>query len=143
MLSANGPFAANNGHPLSYANQATLVWKKAIILMTDGQEEWPDARQDTGLSYIFDGKAGTTSSTGTAVTNLNARLKAVCDNMKASNNFVIYTVGLGSAGATNTELQNCATTNNGGFFVAATSTSALNAGFQQIAKSLLTLRLSQ
>ena len=40
LLDPNGPFPQNNGHPLSYANQATLAWKKAVILMTDGTEEW-------------------------------------------------------------------------------------------------------
>jgi hypothetical protein len=66
----------------------------------------------------------------------------VCTNMKNSGNFVIYTIGLGSDGASNTQLQNCATTNNGGFFIAATP-SNITSAFQSIAQSLLTLRLSQ
>jgi Flp pilus assembly protein TadG len=143
VLSPTGPFTQNNGHPMTYGEQNQRAWKKAIVLMTDGQEEWPDTRQDTGLSYISDGKIGTTSSTGTAVSNLGQRLANTCANLAATNNYVIYTVGLGSAGATNTQLQNCATTFNGGFFTAATSTSQLDAAFQKIAKSLLALRLSK
>ena len=140
MLSANGPFPQNNGHPLSYANQAQLAWKKAIILMTDGTEEWPNTNQDTGLSYLADGKIGSTSNTNTAVNNIDTRLATLCNNMKASGNFVIYTIGLGSDGASNTQLQQCATP-DGGFFAATPSN--LNTVFQSIANSLLTLRLSQ
>jgi Flp pilus assembly protein TadG len=140
MLSANGPFPQNNGHPLTYADQATLAWKKAVILMTDGTEEWPQQNQDTGLSYLADGKIGTATSTSTAVSNINTRLTKVCNNMKASGNFVIYTIGLGSDGASNTQLQQCATPDGG--FYAATPTN-LNTVFQSIANSLLTLRLSQ
>jgi hypothetical protein len=145
MLSANGPFAQNGGHPLSYANQSTLAWKKAVILMTDGSEEWPDANQDTGLGYLSDGKAGTTNL-NTVQTSpggpLDTRLQTICTNMRNSGNFVIYTVGLGSDGASNQVLKNCATTNNGGFFIAATPAN-INAAFTSIAQSLLTLRLSQ
>jgi hypothetical protein len=95
----------------------------------------------TGLGQIADGKAGTTSSTITAVTNLNSRLTAVCDNMETAG-FIIYTIGLGNNGATNTQLQNCATTSNGGFFEAATP-SNLQTVFNNVAKSLIALRLTQ
>ena len=139
-LSSNGPFAANNGHPLSYSNASSTGWKKVVVLMTDGTEEWPSADNITGLGQIADGKIGTTS-TGTAVTNLNTRLADVCSNMAASGNFVIYTIGLGTDGASNTDLQNCPG-NTGGYFEAAT-TSNLQTVFQDIAKSLLALRLTQ
>ena len=143
MLSPNTPFGVNaSGHPLSYANQTTPAWKKAIILMTDGQEEWPDANQDTGLGYVSDGKIGTTNIS-TAVTNLGTRLQSVCDNMKASGHYLIYTIGLGASGSSNTALQNCATAAPQGGYYAVTNTSQLNAAFQSIANSLLTLRLSQ
>ena len=139
-LSPNGPFAANNGHPLSYSSASSTAWKKVVVLMTDGTEEWPSAGNMTGLGQIADGKIGTTSTT-TAVSNLNTRLANVCSNMAASGNFVIYTIGLGSDGGSNTDLQNCPGS-TGGFFEAAT-TSNLQAVFQNIAKSLLALRLSQ
>jgi Flp pilus assembly protein TadG len=139
-LSPNGPFPQNNGHPLSYASQAQLAWKKAVILMTDGAEEWPDANQDTGLSYLADGKVGTTSNLTTAVTNLGTRLSTVCNNMHSSGNFVIYTIGLGSAGQNNSALRNCATA-DGGYYDATPQN--LTTVFQSIANSLLTLRLSQ
>ena len=140
-LSPNGPFAANNGHPLSYSTASTTGWKKAVVLMTDGEEEWPAAANMTGLGQIADGKIGTTS-TSTAVTNLGTRLASVCSNMAASGNFIIYTIGLGNGGSSNTQLQNCATTSNGGFFEAATP-SNLQKVFNDIAKSLIALRLSE
>jgi Flp pilus assembly protein TadG len=141
-LSPNGPFALNNGHPLSYSTASTTGWKKAIVLMTDGTEEWPATDNMTGLGQIADGKIGTSSSTSTAQTNLNTRLVDVCNNLAANGNFIIYTIGLGSDGASNTALQNCATTSNGGFFEAATP-SNLQKVFNDIAKSLIALRLSQ
>ncbi|MBV9859499.1 MAG: pilus assembly protein [Alphaproteobacteria bacterium] len=141
VLSPNGPFTANNGHPLSYSNASTNGWKKIVVLMTDGTEEWPTSGPGdlTGLGKIADGKIGTTSNT-TAVTNLGTRLADVCSNMAASGDFVIYTIGLGSDGASNTQLQNCPT--GGGFFESAT-TANLQTVFQDIAKSLIALRLSQ
>jgi Flp pilus assembly protein TadG len=141
VLSPNGPFAANNGHPLSYSTASSTGWKKVVVLMTDGTEEWPSTDNMTGLGQIADGKIDTTSNTTTAETNLNTRLANVCSNMAASGNFVIYTIGLGSDGASNTDLQNCPG-NTGGFFEAAT-TSNLQKVFNDIAQSLIALRLSQ
>ena len=138
-LSSNGPFTANNGHPLSYTDATTTGWKKVVVLMTDGTEEWPSTANMTGLGQIADGKIGTSSSTATAVTNLGTRLSTVCTNM-AADGIVIYTIGLGSDGASNTDLQNCAA--NGGFFEAATPTN-LQTVFNNIAKSLIALRLTQ
>jgi Flp pilus assembly protein TadG len=142
VLSPNGPFAANNGHPLSYATAASTAWLKVMVLMTDGEEEWPATTQLTGLGYIADGKIGTTSNTNTAVTNLGTRLADTCTNM-AKDGIIIYTVGLGedgSEGANNTDLKNCPA--NGGYFIPA-NPATLNTAFTQIAQSLLALRLSQ
>ena len=141
VLSPNGPFAANNGHPLSYNTATSTGWKKVVVLMTDGTEEWPSTDNLTGLAQIADGKIGTTGSTVTAETNLGTRLANVCSNMAASGNFVIYTIGLGSDGASNTDLQNCPG-NTGGFFEAA-NTGSLQKVFNDIAQSLIALRLSQ
>jgi Flp pilus assembly protein TadG len=139
-LSSNGPFTANNGHPLSYSDATTTDWKKVIVLMTDGTEEWPSTDNMTGLGQLADGKIGTSSNTNTAVTNLGTRLTTICDNMAATGNFVIYTIGLGSDGASNTALQNCPA--SGGFFSSAT-TANLTSVFNNIAKALVALRLSQ
>jgi Flp pilus assembly protein TadG len=137
-LSTTGPFTAVNGHPLSYTDATTTGWKKVVVLMTDGEEEWPATDNMTGLGQIGDGKIGTTN-TSTAVTNLGTRLSTVCTNM-ASDNIIIYTIGLGNGGSSNTALQNCAA--NGGFFEAATP-SNLTSVFNDIAKSMIALRLAQ
>jgi hypothetical protein len=138
-LSPTGPFTAVNGHPLSYTDATTTGWKKVVVLMTDGQEQWPATANMTGLGQIADGKIGTTSSTTTAESNLDTRLASVCTNM-AAQGYVVYTIGLGNNGATNTQLQNCAV--NGGFFEAATP-SNLNKVFNDIAQALIALRLTQ
>jgi Flp pilus assembly protein TadG len=137
-LSTTGPFTAVNGHPLSYTDATTTGWKKVVVLMTDGEEEWPATDNMTGLGQIGDGKIGTTN-TSTAVTNLGTRLSTVCTNM-ASDNIIIYSIGLGNGGASNTALQNCAA--NGGFYEAATP-SNLTSVFNNIAKSMIALRLAQ
>jgi hypothetical protein len=145
VLSSTGPFTANNGHPLDYASATSQGWKKIIVLMTDGTEEMPVSTDYTGFGYLQDGKLGTATSTTTATSNLDTRLQTTCDNIKASNdngtpNYMIYTIGLGSDGASNTILRNCA--GNGGFFSAATPTN-LQQVFQNIANSIVHLRLTQ
>ena len=140
VISPNGPFAPVNGHPLSYANATNTGWKKVIVLMTDGTEEWPSSTQLTGLGQLSEGKINTTSSTATAQTNLNTRLQTVCDNIAANGNIVVYTIGLGSDGASNAALQNCPT--GGGTFSAA-DTSNLQQVFNDIAQALIALRLTQ
>jgi Flp pilus assembly protein TadG len=145
VLSPNSPFPANNGHPLSYATAGTTGWKKILVLMTDGTEEVPLAYDYTGSGYLAEGKLGSTSSTATAITNLGNRLTAVCNAMKASTyngvkNFTIYTIGLGSDGASNAALQACPEIS--GHFYAAT-TSNLQSVFNSIAASIISLRLTE
>jgi len=140
-LAPNGPFASNNGHPLDYATASSRGWKKIIVLMTDGTEEWVTTTEYTGLGGLADGKIGTNSSTSTAVSNLNTRLSTICANLQASSgNYIIYTIGLGSDGQSNSILQNNCPA-NGGFFSAAT-TSNLTTVFNNIANSIIHLRLT-
>jgi hypothetical protein len=139
-IAPGGPFPANNGHPLSYADASTTGWQKVVVLMTDGSEEWPAASQLTGLGYLSDGKIGTNSNIATAQTNLDTRLNRVCDGM-TTDGIIIYTIGLGSDGQSNTTLSTSCPA-NGGYFVPADTTS-LNAAFNQIAQSLLALRLAK
>jgi hypothetical protein len=138
-LSQYGPFAANNGHPMTYANASAEGWKKIVVLMTDGTEEWPLSTEYTGLGTINDGKIGTTTYTS-APTNLDTRLQNVCSNM-AEDGIIIYTVGLGYDGQHNTTLSNDCPA-NGGFYSAAT-TSNLQSVFQAIANSIVHLRLTK
>jgi Flp pilus assembly protein TadG len=132
MVSPNPPFS--DGHAYN-----TPGWIKAVVLETDGQNELPDSLQLTGLSYLGDGKFGSTNS-GTGLTNLNTRLTNVCQNMLNAG-IVIYTIGLGATGSSNVALQNCA--GNGGKFYGAPTGADLAAAFQSIAVSLNNLRLSK
>ncbi len=102
-LSSVGPFPANNSHPLDYSTANSTGWKKIVVLMTDGHEQWVGAGEYTGLGTIVDGKIGTTSIS-TAETNLNTRLQTICSNM-AEQGILIYTIGLGDDGATNPTLR--------------------------------------
>jgi Flp pilus assembly protein TadG len=138
-LSPYGPFAANNGHPLSYTTASSEGWKKIVVLMTDGTEEWPTAGDYTGLGPITDGKIGTTSY-GSAPGNLDTRLQTLCSNM-AAQGIMIYTIGLGYDGQHNTILDDDCPA-NGGFYSPAT-TSNLQSVFQQVANSIVHLRLTK
>ncbi len=133
-LSPHAPFS--DGQPYS-----TPGWVKAVVLETDGQNELPDAHHLTGLSFLADGKFGSTTLS-TALTNVNGRLTTVCANMKAAN-IVIYTIGLGpgATGSTAPALQACAT--DATKFYAAPNAAALQSAFQAIATSLNNLYLSK
>lgn len=138
-VSPNTPFNIGADYiPTAYH---TAGWKKVVILETDGTEEWPDTNQYTGLGPLADGKINTSNNTATAQTNLDTRLQNVCTNMK-NDGIIIYTIALGSDGANNTTLtQRCPA--NGGFSVTATNPAGLQAAFDEIAKSLMALRLTQ
>jgi Flp pilus assembly protein TadG len=138
-LSQYGPFAANNGHPMTYTNASAEGWKKIVVLMTDGTEEWPFSTEYTGLGTINDGKIGTTNYNN-ADGNLDTRLQNVCSSM-AEDGIIIYTVGLGYDGQHNTTLSSSCPA-NGGFYSAAT-TSNLQSVFQAIANSIVHLRLTK
>jgi len=151
-LSPNGPFTANNGHPLAYDTAQNQGWKKIIVLMTDGTEEWPASGNLTGLGQIADGKINTTSA-GTAPTNLDTRLQTICTNLLASTtngkkDYMIFTIGLGYDGQHNATLKNWSSlTNtgcagNGGAYYDA-DPSTLTTVFQSIANSIIHLRLSR
>jgi Flp pilus assembly protein TadG len=154
VLSPSTPFPLSDDHPYSYSQTNADGWKKIIVLMTDGTEEWPTTFEDTGLGTLSEGKLGTTSTTNcipsstgcsTEESNENTRLQTLCDNIKASSysgvsNYTIYTIGLGSDGASNTTLQNCATKST--YFYPATPTN-LATVFQDIAASIVQLRLTQ
>jgi hypothetical protein len=116
--------------------------------MTDGSEEWPafpNTDNLTGLGQVADGKIGTTSTT-TATSNLDTRLTTLCNNIKASTatngekNYIIYTIGLATDGANNTQLAACA--GNTGFSSTANA-SNLQQVFQNIANSIVHLRLTR
>jgi hypothetical protein len=115
-------------------------WIKAVVLETDGQNEF--VGQLTGFGMQTDGRVGpTTVTTSQAVTNLDQRLYNVCANMKARG-IIIYTVALVvGAGAPPAPLTACATDANHAFV--ASDAASLSSAFSQIADSLNSLRLSK
>ena len=137
-LDPNGPFTANNGHPLTYSTATNTGWKKIVVLMTDGTEEWVTGGEYTGLGPITDGKINTTNYNN-APANLATRLATLCTNMNNAG-IIVYTIGLGYDGQNNSQLQNCASNPN--YYYKATP-ATIDTAFQSIAASIIHLRLSQ
>ncbi|MDK9722249.1 MAG: pilus assembly protein [Rhodospirillales bacterium] len=145
----------------------TTGWNKAIILLTDGDNtsirqsscknnnSGPD-HSYTGYGYTSDEGTLGSSAAGSsmsarasmAVINEDARLREVCDNIKAletggKKDIVIYTIAFGTNVSSNAKslLQACAS--DTGKYFASPSSSELKAAFQQIAKELSKLRISK
>ena len=146
-LSPNPPFS--DGQPYTAINNG---WIKAVVLETDGDAQVFDTPVYGGYGYIDtvpgDNKLGATEAgpiapnvtPGTANYNLQNRLTTLCTNMKNAG-IVIYTIGLGQDGITNTQLTSCASSPANAY--KAPTAAALTADFQEIANSLNNLRLSK
>lgn len=149
--------------PLAYN---TPYMKKAIVLMTDGNNEWydwadgvpgqtPPTAPPTGVPpWTADGNADFTAY-GRLLTNtravapanitatLNTWMSQMCTAIKA-NGIIIYTILFNHdtiSAATQTLFQNCASTPSD-YFLSPTDAD-LQAAFTQIGQDLSTLRLSQ
>lgn len=144
--------------PLAYN---TPHMRKAIVLMTDGNNEWydwaggapgagPSGWSDDGdTDYAAYGRLkqnlmGLGNNTkANATTNINTRMATMCSIIKQSG-IIIYTVLFNHSGvssATQSLFQNCASSPQNYFL---TPTDAdLQAAFQQIGSQLANLRLSQ
>jgi hypothetical protein len=112
---------------------------KAIVLVTDG-ENTIDNTAHGAYWFLGSGRTGSTSSS-TAVTDLDNKTLQICSAMKAQGIY-IYTIGLGTNGGINTaELQSCATAVNYAFL--SPTTSQLQTIFSAIGDSLSNLRVSK
>jgi len=149
--------------PLAYN---TPYMKKAIVLMTDGNNEWydwpdgvpgqtPPTAPPAGVpAWTADGDADFTAygrlltntrgvSPANITTTLNTWMSQMCTTIKA-NGITIYTILFNHdtvSAATQTMFQNCATTPSD-YFLSPTDAD-LQAAFTQIGQDLSTLRLSQ
>jgi Flp pilus assembly protein TadG len=147
--------------PLAYN---TPYMKKAIVLMTDGNNEWydwadgvpgqrPPTAPPAGVpAWTADGDADFTAygrlltntrsvSPANITTTLNTWMSQMCTTIKA-NGITIYTILFNNSNsATQTLFQNCAST-PADYFLSPT-TATLQTAFQQIGRDLSTLRLSQ
>lgn len=147
--------------PLAYN---TPYMKKAIVLMTDGNNEWydwadgvpgqtPPTAPPTGVpAWTADGDADFTAygrlltntrsvSPSNITTTLNTWMSQMCTTIK-SNGITIYTILFNNSNsATQTLFRNCASVPTDYFLSPTTAT--LQTAFQQIGRDLSTLRLSQ
>jgi Flp pilus assembly protein TadG len=147
--------------PLAYN---TPYMKKAIVLMTDGNNDWydwpdgvpgqtPPTAPPTGVpAWTADGDADftaygrlLTNTRGVAPANITATLNGwmsqMCTTIK-TNGITIYTILFNNSdSATQALFRNCASTPADYFL--SPNTAALQTAFQQIGTDLSTLRLSQ
>jgi Flp pilus assembly protein TadG len=134
----------------------TAQWTKALILMTDGDNQFYKLTSTSGGNKVNSavnsdytgygrldelGRMGTTN-TATAKTNIDNRLASVCQTLK-SKGVVIYTIIFtsGISTATQNMYKNCATDPNK-YFYSPTQTDLKNS-FQAIATELSKLRIAQ
>jgi Flp pilus assembly protein TadG len=127
--------------------ETTVGLQRVLILMTDGVNSIGSPTTTfNGLSGVGTDSLGTTA-TGTysttsgtnGVSNIDAFQQQVCTAIK-NQGITIYTIAFGTGAQANTELQACASP--GDFFYASSNT-ALNTVFQQIATNIGMLQLVQ
>ena len=114
----------------------STLFKKYVVLMTDGDNTF----QTFGAyGNLADGKLGTTSQTS-AVTQLNNRLMAVCDNMKTLG-ITIFTVALEVSSQSSKDLLSYCATPPGRYFEA--QSSDLTSVFSTIGGQISKVRLAK
>jgi hypothetical protein len=131
------------GLPLNYPGSRDFM-TKVIVMMTDGDNNWfdysrPPSFDYTGYGRLTEGRLGTTTGS-TATARINDRMTALCANIKAQG-IVIYTITLGTAGATQALYRNCAT--SPGHYFHAPTAAQLRSSFQEIGSQLSNLRLER
>jgi Flp pilus assembly protein TadG len=138
-LSPNAPIATG-------ASYTTPHLRKIVILMTDGENTFYDSENAndsaySGLGYIWQQVLGLGGSSTLAerTAAMNARLNALCTNMKARN-IEIYTIGLEVQASSRTLLRNCASSPEKSFDV---TSSGLGGAFDAIAGAIANLRISK
>jgi Flp pilus assembly protein TadG len=131
-----GDMNANN-LPLDY-NTPTM--NKVIILMTDGDNDFPSNPTYTSYRTLSEGALGTTSKS-TADTNLDAKVAALCTSIK-SHNIIIYTIAFGTDLTTSSQnmLRSCASKTI--YYFYSPTTSSLQSTFNQIAQNLNSLHIT-
>lgn len=134
----------------------TPKWSKAVILMTDGDNQFYKLTSTAGGNKVNSavnsdysaygrldelGRIGTTNAT-TAKTTINNRLTSVCNAMKAKN-IIVYTVTFTSGinQATKDIYKSCAT--DASKYFDSPTQDELKSAFRAIATSLSNLRVSQ
>ena len=138
--------------------ESTMGLQRVLILMTDGENDVSSSNVPGQEVTYFNGLSGvgtnslqapsvasTNYTTGTLASgtinldDINSYQAAVCTAIKNAG-ITIYTIAFGTGAAANTSLQSCASP---GDYYTASSNSALNTVFQQIASQIAVLRLVQ
>jgi Flp pilus assembly protein TadG len=146
-MQANGNTQGNTGMIWGYrlispeepftegSDWGSLDWKKAIIMMTDGDNTW-----DPNYSEYWLSKRSTSMSEAT----LDSRFKEVCQSLK-DKNVLVYTVVFKSqvdpTQATKDMYKNCATDTTKYFY--APTQAGLQTVFEQIAHELSNLHIAE
>ncbi|WP_146208874.1 pilus assembly protein TadG-related protein [Azospirillum sp. TSO22-1] len=130
------------GMPLDYR---LAEMRKAVVLVTDGNNEWFDyGKQPTGdytaYGRIGDGRLGTTTFSQ-ATTMLNTRMSRLCQTMKDAG-ITMYTITIGQTNTATRDLyRGCASQPN--FYWDSPAPDQLASIFNQIGAQLTLLRLEQ
>lgn len=130
------------GMPLDYR---LAEMQKAVVLVTDGNNEWFDyTKQPTGdytaYGRIGDGRLGTTTFSQ-ATTQLNTRMSRLCQKMKDAG-ITMYTITIGQTNAATQNLyRGCASQPS--FYWDTPSPDQLSTIFNQIGAQLTNLRLER
>ena len=135
-----GPTPA--GLPLDYGTPDT---DKAVVLLTDGANEWYDHAKQPAYDYtaygrLSEGRLGTTTGSQ-ATTRINSRMTDLCTAMKAKK-ITIYTITLMVTSNTTKDLyRSCASQPS--YYFNSPSAVELRGIFQQIGSQLSNLRIEQ
>jgi hypothetical protein len=141
VLSPTAPFTQG-------ADYDDIEWKKAVIMMTDGDNLMHRkggivaTSDDTAYGRLSEGRLGTTTNLNTAKTTVDTKMTNLCTTMKAQG-ITVYTITFSSSlnEATRTLYRNCAS-DTGKYHNAPTQASLIEV-YNTIAKELSNLHISE
>ncbi len=144
VLSPTAPFEEGE----EYDNAA---WRKFMVVMTDGDNDWGDYTSHNGTRYTGYGHIAQDRLNETNNNNaddvLDARTAQVCTNVKnatgnPSTAITVYTITFGNPGTSTREMMEDCASDESKYFHAPNS-AALTAVFETIADEIGSLRLSK
>lgn len=138
LISPGEPFTEG----VSYHDQK---WRKAMVLLTDGENTIQRASNDnksqyTAYGYLADGRLGTTNS-GAFVDNLNDNTQTLCTNIK-TRGIRVYTITFAVRSSTVRNLMKACASDPSLYFDSPSDSDLQNA-FKAIATDLENLRVSR
>ena len=143
-LSPDAPFTGGR----ALGDPAYPGHRRIMILMTDGANtyEWydrnPNISKYNGYGYVSEGRAGTTSSSWTVRSTMNARTAEACANARSDGGVEIYTIAFQVSDADTLDmLKNCASKPSMAY--RSESNSELTLAFSTIASEITRLRVSR